>query len=188
VSGSGRSTAGRLRALVGSVAAGVLLTATACDQGGPNPSPSTAQKSLSSPGSGTGAVKILSTTALTPRLLQLTIESHAVGATVSVRLLLPADYARTRGRFPVLYLLHGCCDDYRSWTRYTDIAARSAHTEALIVMPDAGPVGFYTNWLQGPQWETFHLVELRHILEQHFRASDVRAIAGISMGGFGALS
>jgi S-formylglutathione hydrolase FrmB len=175
---------GRLRALGGSVAALVLLTATACDQGGP----STAQKPLSSPGSSAGAVKILSTTELTPRLLQLTIESPAVGATVSVRLLLPADYARTTGRFPVLYLLHGCCDDYRSWTRYTDIAARSAHTEALIVMPDAGPVGFYTNWLQGPHWETFHLVELRHILEQHFRASDVRAIAGVSMGGLGALS
>jgi diacylglycerol O-acyltransferase/trehalose O-mycolyltransferase len=183
VSASGRSAAGRLRALLGSVAVGALLTATACDQGGP----SAAQKSLSSPGSSTGAV-ITSTATLTARLLQLTIQSPAVGGTVGVRLLLPADYARTTRRFPVLYLLHGCCDDYRSWTRYTDVAALSAHTEALIVMPDAGPVGFYTNWLQGPQWETFHLVELRHILEQHFRASDVRAIAGLSMGGLGALS
>lgn len=184
MSASGRSTAGRLRALAGSVAVAALLTATACDQGDSR----SARKSLAPSDSGVHAVRILSTTALTARLRQLSIQSPAVGATVNVRVLLPADYARTTGRFPVLYLLHGCCDDFRSWTRYTDIAARSAHTRALIVMPEAGPVGFYTNWLQGPHWETFHLVELRRILEQRFRASDVRAIAGVSMGGLGALS
>jgi S-formylglutathione hydrolase FrmB len=55
-------------------------------------------------------------------------------------------------------------------------------------MPDGGKAGFYSDWLIGPRWETFHLVELRQILERDYRASTVIAIAGASMGGLGALT
>ena len=41
----------------------------------------------------------------------VTIESPAVGARVKVRLLLPLHYETDKERrWPVLYLLHGCCD------------------------------------------------------------------------------
>jgi diacylglycerol O-acyltransferase/trehalose O-mycolyltransferase len=86
----------------------------------------------------------------------------------------------------VLYLLHGCCDDYTSWTRQTDVAALTAGTDVLVVMPEAGPDGYYSNWLSGPAWETFHTVELRQLLERGYRAGQRRAIAGLSMGGLGA--
>ena len=36
-------------------------------------------------------------------------------------------------------------------------------------------------------WETFHLTELRQLLERNYRASDNRAVAGNSMGGYGAI-
>jgi hypothetical protein len=39
-----------------------------------------------------------------------------------------------------------------------------------------------------PGWETFHLTELRQILERGLGAGGQRAIAGLSMGGFGAMS
>jgi diacylglycerol O-acyltransferase/trehalose O-mycolyltransferase len=133
-------------------------------------------------------LRVISTSVLTDRMRDLTIDSPAVGHPVTVRLLLPADFKRSKDKLPVLYLLHGCCDTYRSWTRSTDIADLSAHTEVLIVMPDAGPVGFYSNWLKGPQWEDFHLVELPRILARDYRASTTRAVAGNSMGGLGALS
>jgi S-formylglutathione hydrolase FrmB len=62
----------------------------------------------------------------------------------------------------------------------------------LIVMPDGGKLGFYTDWWahggSKPGWETFHLVELAQILERGPHAADRRAIAGLSMGGFGAMS
>ncbi|MBO0815521.1 MAG: esterase family protein, partial [Actinobacteria bacterium] len=38
-----------------------------------------------------------------------------------------------------------------------------------------------------PRWETFHLVELRQILERGYRAGHRRAVAGLSMGGLGAM-
>ncbi|HWM04693.1 MAG TPA: alpha/beta hydrolase family protein, partial [Actinophytocola sp.] len=126
------------------------------------------------------------------RLLELTVHSDAVGREVGVRLLLPPDWDRfPHKRWPTLYLLHGCCDGdtgFRSWTDRTDVTEFTARTNVLIVMPEAGPAGFYSNWLAGPAWETFHLTELRRLVEREYRSGHRRAVAGLSMGGFGALS
>jgi diacylglycerol O-acyltransferase/trehalose O-mycolyltransferase len=131
---------------------------------------------------------------LGPRLLDLTVRSPAVGTDVKVRLLTPQGWSpRSPGRrWPVLYLLHGCCDSYVSWTRSTRVEQLPALRDVLVVMPDAGPVGFYSNWLgsdegPAPQWETFHLQELRAILERDYGAGPRRSIAGLSMGGLGAM-
>jgi diacylglycerol O-acyltransferase / trehalose O-mycolyltransferase len=122
------------------------------------------------------------------RMRDLTVASPALGATAMVRLLLPEHYAtRPERRWPVLFLLHGCCDTYQSWTRSTDVGQLTARSDVLVVMPDGGRAGFYSDWLVGPRWETFHLVELPRILQRDYRASTVMAIAGVSMGGLGAL-
>jgi S-formylglutathione hydrolase FrmB len=132
------------------------------------------------------------------RTRDLTIESPAVG-TVKVRLLLPAAFeAQAEARWPVLYLLQGCCDTYDSWTRDTDVEELTAATDLLVVMPAAtraGDDGFgwYTDWYNGgaggpPAWETFHLTELRQLLERNWQAGDDRVIAGLSMGGYGAMT
>lgn len=60
-------------------------------------------------------------------------------------------------------------------------------------MPTAGRAGFYSDWWNHgasgpPEWETFHLLELRQIVERNYGAGIRRAIAGLSMGGFGAMS
>ena len=134
-------------------------------------------------------------TAITPidaRTMDLTIASPAMGANEPVRVVLPPDWGTDMGRWPVLYLLHGCCDSYVSWTRSTDVEQLSAGSDVLVVMPEAGGDGFYSNWWNGgtggsPAWETFHLVELRQILDRGFRASSRMAVAGLSMGGYGAM-
>jgi diacylglycerol O-acyltransferase / trehalose O-mycolyltransferase len=111
-----------------------------------------------------------------------------------VRLMLPRRFEAEPGRrWPALWLLHGCCDIYQSWTRSTDVEELSALDEVLVVMPEAGQVGFYSDWRErargGPsRWETFHLVELRQLLEREWRAGDRRAVAGLSMGGLGAMA
>jgi diacylglycerol O-acyltransferase/trehalose O-mycolyltransferase len=160
----------------------VVLGGVACGGG------AKARSGTRSPG-GVAQLRIVATTVLSGRMRDLTVASPALGGTVKVRLLLPVHYsARPEGRWPVLYLLHGCCDTYRSWTRSTDVEALAAHSDVLVVMPDGGKAGFYSDWLTGPRWETFHLVELRRILERDYRASTVMAIAGVSMGGLGALA
>jgi diacylglycerol O-acyltransferase/trehalose O-mycolyltransferase len=125
-----------------------------------------------------------------PRLLDLAVRSPALGATAMVRLLTPEGWrAGTHRRWPVLYLLHGCCDTYQSWTRSTRIEQLAQLERVLVVMPEGGAVGFYSNWAQegGPAWETFQLGELRRILERGYGAGPDRAVAGLSMGGLGAI-
>ncbi|MFI9387693.1 alpha/beta hydrolase [Kutzneria sp. NPDC052558] len=135
---------------------------------------------------------VVSERAVDARLLELTVHSDALNANVGVRLLLPRDWAAAPNRrWPTLYLLHGCCgqNGYQAWTGATDVEAFTATTDALIVMPEGGPTGFYSDWWNGgPAWETFHLTELRRLVESHYRGGTARAVAGLSMGGFGALS
>ena len=123
------------------------------------------------------------------RMVDLTVWSPALRGRTTVRLLLPTDYReRPEARWPSLYLLHGCCDSYVSWTRSTDIEQLSTASDVMVVMPDGGRVGFYSDWLNGPGWETFHTEELPRLLASRYRASDRRAVAGNSMGGLGALT
>jgi diacylglycerol O-acyltransferase/trehalose O-mycolyltransferase len=139
---------------------------------------------------------VISERAITPRLLELTVHSDALNADVGVRLLLPKDWtsAPTR-KWPTLYLLHGCCGQNgdTAWTSATDVTAFTANVDVLIVMPEGGTTGWYSDWWNGgkggaPAWETFHLTELRALLESRYRSGSARAIAGLSMGGFGAVS
>ena len=125
------------------------------------------------------------------RARDLTIDSPAVGI-VKVRLLLPGGFdSQPATRWPVLYLLTGGPGMYSDWTEYSDIETLAAPKDLLVVMPDDGD-GFYSDyWNYGmggpPMWETFHLVELRQLIERNWHAGDKRAMAGVSMGGYGAI-
>jgi S-formylglutathione hydrolase FrmB len=121
---------------------------------------------------------------VSPRIVDLTVRSPALGRTAKVRLLEPDRGSRP---WPVLFLLHGCCDSYKSWTRSTDVEEVPALRHALVVMPEGGDVGFYSDWRDGPGWETFHTRELPALLERGYGAGTSRAIAGLSMGGLGAI-
>ncbi len=130
--------------------------------------------------------------AVDTRTRNLTIDSPAVGS-VQVQLLLPSRFdAMPSTRWPVLYLLTGYGGSYSDWGVNTDVAALTAPTDLLVVMPDGGYQGWFSDWWNGgsggpPKWETFHLVELRQLLERNWHAGDKRAIAGLSMGGYGAM-
>lgn len=133
-------------------------------------------------------VRVLDEERLSARTVDLTLWSPALRGRTTVRLLLPTAYAdRPQARWPSVYLLHGCCDSYLSWARSTDVEELSAASDVLVVMPDGGRAGFYSDWRNGPQWETFHTVELPALLAQRYRASDRSTVAGVSMGGLGAL-
>jgi diacylglycerol O-acyltransferase/trehalose O-mycolyltransferase len=137
---------------------------------------------------GAAQLRIVATAVLPARMRDLTVASPAPGETVKVRLLLPVRYqARPGGRWPVLSLLHGCGDTYRSWTRSTDVEALTAPGDVLVAMPDGGKAGFCSDWLAGPRWEAFHPAELRRTLGRDDRAGPAMAVAGASMGALGAL-
>jgi len=115
---------------------------------------------------------------------------HLGGMTVGFNIILPRAYASSTRRYPVLYLLHGYTDHYPAWVSYTNLTQYARGYEQIIVMPE-GDNGFYTNSFADPKlaWEDFLILDLIPHVDSHYRtvaARQGRAIAGLSMGGYGA--
>jgi S-formylglutathione hydrolase FrmB len=132
-----------------------------------------------------------------PRLVDLTIDSPALGGPGMVRLLTPDGWEGRRpgDRWPVIYLLVGGDGNYTAWTEDygSGIQDDPRLRNVLVVMPGMPLFGFYTDWFNHgsggpPAVETFHLHEVRPLLERDYGAGLRRVAAGDSQGGFGALS
>lgn len=94
-----------------------------------------------------------------------------------------------RKDYPVLYLLHGLSDDHSIWMRRTSIERYAAAYELVVVMPN-GDRGFYTDMVAGYRYWTMFSEELPNIVANLFPVSTRREdsfVAGLSMGGYGAL-
>ncbi|WP_188275912.1 alpha/beta hydrolase family protein [Streptomyces sp. CBMA152] len=126
---------------------------------------------------------------------------NPVQVPVKVRIYLPAGYRGDPARpYPVLYLLHGGGADFQQWSQSDsgNLAATLAGSafDGIVVMPEGGRAGWYSDWAGAtdghfaPQWETFHIEQLLPWIDANFptvRERSGRAIAGVSMGGYGAL-
>ena len=145
----------------------------------------------------TGGLQLINTQRLSDRLTELTFTTTAVAGPTHVRILTPEGYDQSAPtRYPVLWLLHGADDSYKSWTDKGNAAAFTASDPVIVVMPDSGPDGGYINWFNGgkggpPAWETYHIDQLLPWVDAHYRTiaeRSERAIAGLSMGGGGAMT
>ncbi len=145
---------------------------------------------------GAKAIHLVSDQQLDPRLHELTLDTPALSGPTGVRVLLPQGYdSHPNRRYPVLYLLHGAIDDFRSWTDKGDAEEITAGSDLIVVMPDSGPTLGYVDWFNGgnfgpPAWETYHVDELIPWIDRRYRTvatREGRAIAGLSMGGGGAM-
>lgn len=128
----------------------------------------------------------------------LKFKSSLVGYPVKYSVYLPADYETSQRSYPVLYLLHGYSDDETGWIQFGEansvadkaIASGDA-SSCIIVMPD-GKVSWYVNSFDGKDpWQDMFIKEFIPFIEKEYRIrvkKEFRAIAGLSMGGFGALS
>ena len=63
------------------------------------------------PAAPAAGLRVVGEQRLDDRLTELTLRTDAVAGPTRVRVLLPAGYARSTHRYPVLYLLHGALDD-----------------------------------------------------------------------------
>lgn len=118
--------------------------------------------------------------------------AHLQDKDMKFNVLLPRDYAAdSERRFPVLYLLHGFSGDYTDWCKATKLIEYAKPYEEIIVMPD-GDNSWYVNSYSDPkmQWENYIVADLVSYVDAHYRtiaSRQGRAIAGLSMGGYGAL-
>lgn len=120
--------------------------------------------------------------------LELSFHAGTLGQHTSVNVVLP-DNVKAGERVPVLYLLHGLSDDHTMWSRRTSVERYAAPYKLAIVMP-AGHRSFYTNTPGGERFFDYITEELPARMESFFPVSQERSgrfIAGLSMGGYGAL-
>lgn len=129
-----------------------------------------------------------------PPVSEIELKSGLLGRPINYRILYPVQYQspdKREKRFPVLYLLHGLSGHSSNWIEKTRIALYATHYDLFIVMVE-GNDGWYTDSATIPadKYESYILKELLPDVEKRFRVSQERtgrAVAGLSMGGYGAM-
>ena len=95
---------------------------------------------------------------------------------------------KTLEDFRVLFLLHGLSDDASAWQRYTNIEILARELDLAVIMPSGGR-SMYTDMVNGQAYFSYLTEELPEYLRKVFHLNLNRentAIAGLSMGGYGA--
>ncbi len=125
----------------------------------------------------------------------LKFHSEKLGRDVSYSVYLPDGYDTSSRLYPVLYLLHGYTDNETAWVQQgcmqeiTDHAIESGSAVPMIVvMPDAWDTWYVNQYDGKAPYEDMFFEELIPFVEKTYRArssKEFRAIAGLSMGGFG---
>ena len=95
------------------------------------------------------------------------------------------------GPFPVFYLLHGLSDDHTAWTRRSSIERYVSGLPLIVIMPN-GERGFYTDAKERPKaaYETNIVQDIVGFVDRTFQTiptREGRVVAGLSMGGYGAV-
>lgn len=95
------------------------------------------------------------------------------------------------GKIPVLWLLHGMGDDYTSWERFTRVESYALARGIAVVMPSVLNQCYYGDMIKGGRYFKFIADEVVEVFREMFPQFSTRRednlIAGISMGGYGAL-
>ena len=123
-----------------------------------------------------------------------TVQFHSqlVNAVLPYNVILPPGYRAARTtRYPVLYLLHGHAGHYTDWITRTNVADYAARYRIIVVMPE-GNNSWYVDsgGVATDKYETYILRELVPDVDKRFRTIQARygrAVAGLSMGGYGAI-
>src|SRR5256714_3094948 len=119
-------------------------------------------------------------------------QSKLVNTTLPYNVILPPGYrASATTRYSVLYLLHGWGGHYSDWLTRTNVADYAAQYRMIVVMPE-GNDSWYVDGAAGvnDKYESYVLKELMPDVDKRYRTIQARygrAIAGLSMGGYGAI-
>ncbi len=131
-------------------------------------------------------------------LIELKFFSQALGMQTEAYIVIPQkstageigiDGKNNQAAYKCLYLLHGLSDDHTIWLRRTSIERYATAYNVCVVMP-CGARSFYTDMKYGLQYFSYITEELPRVVNEFLKVSNKREdtyIAGLSMGGYGAL-
>jgi S-formylglutathione hydrolase FrmB len=128
------------------------------------------------------------------RIETIQFSSQLTGKSLPYDIVLPPGYglfSARRIRYPVIYLLHGWNSHYDAWLARTALAQYAAEHQLIIITPE-GNNGWYTDSATTAtnKYESYIVQELIPDVDKRLRTVAERrgrAIAGVSMGGYGAL-
>lgn len=118
------------------------------------------------------------------------LSSKLLGREVPLQIILPSGIVAHDSPRPVLYLLHGLFGRFDNWAMNTGILDYAKKHEFAIVCVEGGDNWYVDNpQLENHFYESYVLEELISAVEKQFEIGQSRAkraIAGLSMGGYGA--
>lgn len=118
--------------------------------------------------------------------LKCTFNSASLGKSENFNAIIPEGFEENS---KALYLLHGLSDCCEAWCRYTSIERYAEERGIVVIMPDAAR-SFYADSVHGENYYTYISKELPEYTRKLFKLSSKKEdtfIAGLSMGGYGAL-
>jgi len=138
--------------------------------------------------------KVSKTPAVAVVVEDLRLNSKLMAREMPYQVIYPGDYhsekSKTR-RYAVVYLLHGLTGHFDNWSSKTKIADYAKQHNFIIITPE-GANGWYTDSgsENNDRYESYIIEELIPEVDKNFRtvaASKYRFVAGLSMGGYGAI-
>lgn len=115
------------------------------------------------------------------------ISSSELGMHTGIQVIIPDGVVNAET--PVVYLLHGLSDNCSNWVRLTSVERYANRHGVAIVIPEVQR-SFYSDMKYGLNYYSYISKELIQIVHSFFglpTTKDKTFIAGLSMGGFGAL-
>lgn len=145
-------------------------------------------------------LRVTSVRKLSERSYLLSVSTPAIDPSMTIAgnnvvITLPTHFTSSV-RYPAIYLLHGSGEDGNAeqWYEAGKIETLLGEEQAIAIMPDGGKAGWYTDWPElgaaSQKWQTYHLNQLIPWIDARLptiNSRSARAIAGISMGGYGAI-
>lgn len=161
------------------IAASITCLVTACSK--EDEKPDDDEKNITVP-AGTVDKTIIMTSSVLAREMHLSIY-------------LPPGYDTSEARYPVLFLLHGMWGNYLDWVNngmafiMNDAIYLEKAKPVIVIMPDGLDAFYCNNYNNGTlRYEDYMIDELIPWVDSHYRTKNNgknRAIAGLSMGGYG---
>lgn len=131
-------------------------------------------------------------------LESISFPSKVLNRDVKYSAYLPYDYEYSSTRlYPVVYLLHGLTGNEMDWIERAnikfiadDLIGKGEIPPMIIIMPDAKNTFYVNDFKNEDRYMDMFFAELMPYMERTYRTRNDeydRAIAGLSMGGYGAL-